>query len=352
MGKTRRITVIASMRNEGAFIVEWVAWYRALGFTDVVVVTNHCTDHSPQLLDALGRDKRIHHMRVDPPPRSSINLRKLAAARGFRAVRWSEWVFVCDVDEFLVIHKGSGRIEELVGPPDNPPPFTAMSINWRVFGTCGIEEVQDIPVHQQFFFAKGKSAVISTSVKTLFRKPMAFSTFRDHAPGGWNSEIGGEWGKGDNLWVNADGTAIAGFSPLAPPLRQVPPEFASYEVAQINHYMLRSAETYSLKAGTKSGTSNRNRYTDNYRSIADSGKDLDQSALGIHAAFEAERAGLMAMPGIARLHALCCADHLRLIAEKHGRDPAADPRIAGFLAQAAEMASEMENGAPDNSVAP
>jgi hypothetical protein len=189
---------------------------------------------------------------------------------------------------------------------------------------------------------------------------MAFTKFRDHTPGGWDVGVGGEWGKGDNVWVNASGTTIDGFSPFAPPLRQTPPGFTSHAVAQINHYMLRSAETYSLKAGTKSGTSNRNRYTDRYRSVADSGKDLDQSALGIHAAFEAKRAGLMAMPGVARLHALCCADHLRLIAQKHGRDPAADPRIAGFLAQAAELATEletdleteMENGAPDNSAAP
>jgi hypothetical protein len=49
-----RVTVVASMRNEGPFIVEWVTWYRMLGFTNIVVVTNNCTDHSPELLDALG----------------------------------------------------------------------------------------------------------------------------------------------------------------------------------------------------------------------------------------------------------------------------------------------------------
>jgi hypothetical protein len=39
------------MRNEGPFIVEWVAWYRRLGFSDIVVVTNNCTDRSADLLD-------------------------------------------------------------------------------------------------------------------------------------------------------------------------------------------------------------------------------------------------------------------------------------------------------------
>lgn len=345
----RRITVIASMRNEGPFIVEWVAWYRALGFTDVLVVTNNCTDRSPELLDALGQAKRVHHMRLDPPPNSSITLRKLAAAQKHRSVRWSEWVFVCDVDEFLVIHKGTGQIEELIGPEGTPPPFVAMSINWKVFGTSGIEAFQDVPVHQQFFLsnktgagAKKTSPDISDSVKTIFARPGVFQRFSDHAPSGWDAATGGDWGKDANKWVNAAGKEIAGFTPFDGPLRQTPRSGTDHKVAQINHYMLRSAETFSLKAGTLSPVGRRDRYTPKYFTSADKGEEVDQSALIMAEAFAAEHARLMALPGVARLHALCCADHLRLIAQKQGRDPSADPRIAGFLAKA----QELENGAP------
>ena len=76
-----RITVVASMRNEGAFIVEWLAWYKMLGFTDVVVVTNACTDRSPQLLDALEAAGRLYHIRHEVPPGARITEAKLAAAR-------------------------------------------------------------------------------------------------------------------------------------------------------------------------------------------------------------------------------------------------------------------------------
>ena len=48
-----RTTVIASMRNEGAFLLEWVVWYRLIGFSDILVVTNDCTDASPALLGAV-----------------------------------------------------------------------------------------------------------------------------------------------------------------------------------------------------------------------------------------------------------------------------------------------------------
>jgi hypothetical protein len=41
----------------------------------------------------------------------------------------------------------------------------------------------------------------------------------------------------------------------------------------------------------------------------------------------------MALPGVARLHNQCCADHLAAIAEKAGRPPQDDPRYATFLAK-------------------
>ena len=56
------------MRNEGPFIVEWLCWYRMLGFNHAVVVTNNCTDHSPQLLDALQNAGLVHHIRHDVEP--------------------------------------------------------------------------------------------------------------------------------------------------------------------------------------------------------------------------------------------------------------------------------------------
>ena len=73
------------MRNEGPFIVEWVTWYRMLGFTDIVVVSNDCTDRSPELLDALARAGWLHHIRCDVPDGQPITPRKLKAAQAHPA---------------------------------------------------------------------------------------------------------------------------------------------------------------------------------------------------------------------------------------------------------------------------
>ena len=46
---------LTAMRNEGPFILEWVAWQKMLGFENILIMHNDCTDHTPQLLRLLDR---------------------------------------------------------------------------------------------------------------------------------------------------------------------------------------------------------------------------------------------------------------------------------------------------------
>ena len=103
--------------------------------------------------------------------------------------------------------------------------------------------------------------------------------------------------------------------------------------------MLRSVETYRLKRGTKSPVGLSNRYRAQYFRTADAGQSMDISAFRYAARFDALHEQVMALPEVARLHALCCADHVRAIAEKAGKRAEDDPRYAAFLAQAAAFAA-------------
>ena len=315
-----RATVVCSMRNEGPFIVEWLAWYRMLGFDEVVVVTNNCTDRSPDLLDALQAAGWLHHIRHDVPPGHRITAQKLAAAKVHPAVRQADWVMVCDVDEFLVIHRGEGRLADLLAPhvaPDGAPRFLGMSINWRVFGTDGIEQFNDLPVHRQFFSASGVGARLSRSVKSLHRKPDWFGALGEHGPRRLSLAAAGlGWGDPGMVWITPDGRPVAEWRPEGDYLRTVPARLVSHRVAQINHYMLRSVETFSLKAGSLSPVALRDRYSLDYFAEADAGQEQDRSALRHAAAFDRIHAEAMALPDVARLHGLCCDDHRRMIAEK------------------------------------
>lgn len=195
---TPKATVVASVRNDGPFFVEWVAWYRWLGFSDIVVVTNNCTDHSPDLLDALQAAGWAHHIRKDIPPGHRIKVRKLAEARKHRAVRRAEWVLLCDVDEVLVIHRGQGLLADLLAPhldTDGTQQFLGMSPNWQVFGTDGKDRFVDLPVHRQFFRACGADHRLARNVKSLYRRPDWFDALGEHGPRGLLLKRAGKaWG--------------------------------------------------------------------------------------------------------------------------------------------------------------
>jgi len=308
------------MRNEGPFIVEWLAWYRMLGFTDVVVVTNDCTDRSPDLLDALQEAGWLFHIRRNVPPGLGITRRKLAAARKHAAVLQADWVLVCDVDEFLVIHPGQGRLADLLAlhhAPDGSPLGLGISINWQVFGTSGIRGFVDRPVHRQFFQACGVAHRLASNVKSLHRQPGWFDRLGEHGPRDLSLERAGQaWGSPGMVWRTADGRPMPQWQPDGDYVRRMDAALVSHKVAQINHYMLRSAETFSLKAGTLSPVGLKDRYRPHYFATADAGNERDEVALRYADAFDAVHSQIMSLPDVARLHALCCEDHRRLIAEK------------------------------------
>lgn len=327
-----RYTVVCSVKDEGPFLLEWVCWQRLLGFTDIVLVTNGCTDHSPQLLDILAANGWITHLEHEVPDGRHITGRKLAAAKALPQVSTADWVMVADVDEFLVIHTGAGRLPDLLAAPGRP--FLGMSIPWRIFGTSGRSTWEDGLTHRQCLRAGAEGGRLSGWVKSIHRHPDWFARLGEHSPKRLRPRRLAQWGRDGMIWVNPAGVEITGWTPADDSLRILPDDLRGWDVAQINHYMLRSVESFSLKRGTLSPVAGKDRYTDAYFDRAEQNAVEDRSALRHAAAFDALHAEAMALPGIRRLHHLCCADYVRRLALRAGRRAEDDPRLAHHLASA------------------
>ncbi len=67
-GRGRR-AIVTTMKNEGPFILEWIAYHRAIGFDDILVYTNDCTDGTDTMLDLLQTKGIVQHR--DNPFRDS-----------------------------------------------------------------------------------------------------------------------------------------------------------------------------------------------------------------------------------------------------------------------------------------
>lgn len=318
-----RFTVVCSVRNEGAFLVEWIAWYRMLGFTDIVVVSNDCSDHSPALLNRLQDHGWITHLVHEVPDRDQITSKKLQAAKALPQVAGADWVFVCDVDEFLVVHRGNGRIADLI--PDDAD-FIGMSINWKVFGTSGRARYEDGLVHRQFLQSAGTDDPTSTWVKSIHAHPDWFRKLAEHGPKRLLPKHARRWGQPGMRWVDGSGKSLHDWHPEGDYMRRMSLGRQDHSAAQVNHYMVRSAESFGLKKGTLSPVAGKDRYTDGFFDRYNRNEVEDRSALSYGERFDPIHAEAMALSDIAALHHLCCADYVARLAAKAGMAPEDDPR--------------------------
>ena len=62
-----KFLAILTVRNEGAFLLDWLAHHRAVGITDVLVFSNDCQDGTDAMLDRLAEMGWLTHLRNDGP---------------------------------------------------------------------------------------------------------------------------------------------------------------------------------------------------------------------------------------------------------------------------------------------
>ena len=115
-----KITAILTVRNEGAFLLEWLAHHRAIGFTDFLVFSNDCDDGTDAMLDRLASLGWLAHVPNPGPHPKGPQWQALKAAEAHPLVTGADWLMHIDVDEFVNIRTGDGRLPAL--PPPSVPP--------------------------------------------------------------------------------------------------------------------------------------------------------------------------------------------------------------------------------------
>ena len=230
-------TVLTTMKNEAPYILDWVAHYKTLGFDNIVVCTNDCTDPTVEILTRLQEMGHLRHhntiVRAAGPHRSALR----QALNFYSEVSNAEWLFVCDVDEYLNIHVGNGRVQSLIEAAGSGA--NIISIPWRIFGSGGVQPFQDIPVTQQFYYAELEwdeelRPTTGKFVKSIFSEPLRCKRLGIHFP------ILNPEHVENAKWTLPDGKiyVIDGARTPNPPL---------FSTAQINHYALRSRDSFLVK---------------------------------------------------------------------------------------------------------
>ncbi|MGC1505668.1 MAG: glycosyltransferase family 2 protein [Sulfitobacter sp.] len=233
---------ILCLRNEAAFLLEWLAHHRACGFDDFLVFSNDCTDGTDVMLDRLAELGLLTHIRnTGPYDKGGIQFTALKAAAKMTQVKQADWILPLDIDEFVNIHVGDHTLAALHAAL---PDASAITLTWRLFGTSGQSHYHDTPVLDTF--TKCAPVVMhwpwrAAMFKTLYRNDGTYKKPGVHRPRDPDKTrlVHARW---------VDGTG----SPL-------PDEFKTkrifsnygrdnYGLVQLNHYPLGTLESYVLKA--------------------------------------------------------------------------------------------------------
>lgn len=221
---------VTCIRDEGPWLLDWIAHHLAAGFDHFLIASHDCTDGADTLLNALDAAGIITHIPFSPEGSASVQWQAMKHLSRHKRYKTSDVALFLDVDEYLVLDDIS--ISDLMGDAD------AVPLRWHLFGHSGRSTWHDTPVTKRFTHAApdGIALPLAHFFKTLHR-PSAFRELGIHRPKGK-----------DATWASASG-------------RLLPPAFAAQqsrinlfgvphhgERAWLNHYSVRSIEEFVLKS--------------------------------------------------------------------------------------------------------
>jgi len=101
---SKSVAVVATIRDEGIYLLEWIAFQRAIGLADIFVYTNDNADGSDRLLTVLAGHGVIKLLRSSVRTGTNAQLKAYQhAIHLLHELRNYKWVMFLDADEFLVL---------------------------------------------------------------------------------------------------------------------------------------------------------------------------------------------------------------------------------------------------------
>ncbi len=228
----RTLCVLACLRDEGVYLLDWIAHHRALGVEHFFLYSNDNTDGSDDLLAALARAGEITWVVNDAPPGGSPRYKAYGhALQMLPEILDYRWVAVLDVNEALAFDTAlHASFADYLAWQERES-VDAVALSWVVFGSGALAARAPHPVVERFL----RRQPVDRHVKSLYR-PRRFVHAQAHFP---IAPFGQAWSfrgsEGAPHPQQHEGNAAA-FSP-DPQDRQ----------AWVAHYAVKSAEEFALR---------------------------------------------------------------------------------------------------------
>ncbi len=240
--KEPRICVISTAKNEGPYILEWVAHNIIMGADDFIVYSNDCVDGTDKILDRLDELGIIRHV-PNPEmmePTNNYHRKALAYAPYWREFKSADYIFVTDIDEFTQVNSGDGTYRALLEEMNYPD---AISLSEYSFGFGGQTQYQDHLITEKFQYVSSNlhqtKKRLRTGVKSISRNCSIFKEQSNHRPQmAEEYNIYPDWRDGSGnlmpasfIWGGDRGIDIRHRT----------------DIARVNHYAVRSGDAMLVK---------------------------------------------------------------------------------------------------------
>lgn len=306
--KQARYLVTTCMKDEGPFILEWLAWHKSIGIQDFVVFSNDCTDGTDALLDRLEEMGELRHL---PNPAKIFDSPAfqpfaLAYTPHLSEFAKADFYISMDVDEFINVRIGKGKIWELL---DHTGPFDALSMSELNHGSNMRENyepglvTQNFPRHQRERPGKQRAR---RGVKTIVRLGDKLKFVRNHRP-----DLRDDAGL--VTWLDGSGRPTDHFH--NDPIENGMDIRDTYDLVALNHFALRSLSSYLVKMFRGDVVVKDKMVSQRYWRQRDRQSDLTINFDRQNVAFKRKYNSYMKDGKLCDLHDKCCAAHQARINE-------------------------------------
>jgi glycosyl transferase family 2 len=227
----RDVCIIATARNEGLYLLEWIAHHRAIGVDTIFLYTNDNSDGSDELLEALARSGIIVWLKNEVQPGVAAQAKAYGHALSVLPDPLDyRWALIIDLDEFFVFEPTLFRsLREYIAWQETRP-VDAMAFNWLVLHSGGEVHWRDALVTRRFT----QHAAVGPLIKSMSR-PRKITHSTPHVPIVFPYS--------NFVFRDSDREAHSFATTGNPAMSDVPRSAHAW----INHYFFKSAEEFVWK---------------------------------------------------------------------------------------------------------